>query len=166
MTTAPIRTTTTATITRDALAAMLRDSRGATFATLTVRTSKKLLKKSRETGEPQPCPAVDKVARVNVTIGHDYEWSVNRSLARRGEAADFQARDLPAWQEHAGGPMRRHKASGKLYVAVKVERVYSTSYLDPPATCSTPRPWLVSCRRRPPARSPTSPTGSTPSRRS
>ena len=106
--------TPTDTITRDELADLLRDGRGATFATLTVRTAKKLLKKHRETGEPQPCPEVFKLSRVNVYIGHDYEASVNRSLARRGEDADFEARALPAWQEHAGGPLRRHKAKGTL----------------------------------------------------
>ena len=122
--------TPTGTITRGELADLLRDGRGATFATLTVRTAKKLLKKHRETGEPQPCPEAFKLSRVNVCIGHDYEASVNRSLARRGEDADFEAQALSTWQEHAGGPLRRHKTKDTLYVAVKVERVYSTAYVD------------------------------------
>ncbi|MEM6852832.1 MAG: hypothetical protein AAF593_00300 [Planctomycetota bacterium] len=120
-----------AALTRDELAEMFRSQRGATFATLTVQTTKKLLKKNRYTGEPQPCRSIVKVSRVNVCLGHDYENSVNRSRLRRGAEADFEAQGLPDWQEHAGGPLRRHKASGKLYVAVKVENVYTTSYLSP-----------------------------------
>lgn len=117
-------------ITRAELVVMLREICGCTFVTLTVRTTKKLIKKHRETGEAQPADEVFKLSRVNVAVGHDYEASVNRSLARRGEVADFEAQALPAWQEPAGGCLRRHKAKGTLYAAVKVERVYSTAYVD------------------------------------
>ena len=108
-------------ITQENLQSMLADIRGATFATLVTKTDARL----KKTGNP--FGNVEKVSRVNVCLGFQYEKAVNRQRAREGTEADFEA--VPRqWGEKISPMFIAHK--GKIYLETKVERSLSTTYLD------------------------------------
>lgn len=108
-------------LTRDRLLLMLVGLRGASFATITTRTDARL----RKTGNP--FGYVEKISRVNVTLGFQYAPAVNRQRVREGTDADFESmpRQWGTRSEHS--PLLiEHK--GKLYLETKVERSISHEY--------------------------------------
>lgn len=117
-------------IDRAQLLDLLANLKGATFATITSATDPRMVKKHRETGEPNPHLGAVKVSRVNVTIGADYERSVNRQRTREELDADFASMGLPDYYEPVAGPIIRHKGKGTHYLACKPERCLAVVYQD------------------------------------
>lgn len=100
---------------------MLMGIRGASFATVTTRTDARL----KKTGNP--FGHVEKVSRVNVTLGFQYAGSVNRQRVRENETPDFVA--MPrAWGERSPHSPLLIEHKGKLYLETKVERSLSHEY--------------------------------------
>lgn len=100
---------------------MLMGIRGASFATVTTRTDARL----KKTGNP--FGHVEKVSRVNVTIGFQYAGSVNRQRVRENETPDFVA--MPRqWGERSKHTPLLIEHKGKLYLEIKVERSLSHAY--------------------------------------
>lgn len=101
---------------------LLLEIRGASFATVTTRTDARL----KKTGNP--FGRVEKISRVNVTLGFQYAGSVNRQRIRENETPDFVA--MPrAWGSRSNlSPMLiEHK--GKFYLETKVERSIGHKYV-------------------------------------
>ena len=117
-------------VTRADLLDMLANLKGATFGTITAETDPRMVKKHRETGEPNPHLGALKVSRVNVTIGADYERSVNRQRTREELDADFASMGLPDYYEPVSGPVIRHTGKGTHYLACKPENCLSVVYMD------------------------------------
>ena len=109
-------------ITQPALVAMLSGIRGATFATLITETDSRLKKTGNPFGQ------VQKVSRVNVTLGFQYEAAVNRQRVREDAEADFQAMPRQWGNRIPGTFLVEHK--GKLYLETKVERSLGCAYVD------------------------------------
>ncbi len=108
-------------ISRDRLLLMLSEIRGASFATITTRTDARL----RKTGNP--FGHVEKISRVNVTLGFQYTSAVNRQRKREEMTADFVAMPRQWGKRHASTPLLiEHK--GKFYLETKVERSLSHEY--------------------------------------
>lgn len=103
------------------LANLLRETKGATFATLVTSVEPKM----RKTGNPY-YGLIRKVSRVNGVVNWHYANSVNNQRAREGKETDFEA--LPrAWgAREANSPLVSHK--DKLYLELKIERVYDSEY--------------------------------------
>lgn len=108
-------------LTQAALIDMLNGIKGATFATIITETDPKLKKTGNTLG------TVRKVSRVNVTLGFQYEKSVNRQRTREDAEADFQVKPRQ-WGKHVSPMLIEHK--GRIYLETKVERVISTAYVD------------------------------------
>ena len=108
-------------ITKKELLALVQSVRGATFATIVTRTDARL----KKTGNP--FGPVSKVARVNVTLGFQYEAAVNRQRDREGSVSDFEAAPRQ-WGERIGPMLIEHK--GKIYLETKVERSLGHEYRD------------------------------------
>jgi len=68
---------------------MLDARRGAFFATIVARVDARLVKKHRETGEPNPYAGATKVSRVNGCINWCYGQSVNNQRIREGHSEHF-----------------------------------------------------------------------------
>jgi len=113
-------------ITRSELASLLRGIRGATFATLVTKTDARL----KKTGNP--FGPVDKVSRVNVTLGFQYENSVNRQRVREESEPDFKAAPRQWGERIPGTVLVEHK--GKLYLETKVERALGHRFMDSSGT--------------------------------
>lgn len=109
------------TMTRAELIAYLGTIRGATFATIVADTDPKLRKTGNTLGN------VRKHARVNVTLGFNYEAAVNRQRTREGSVADFEAADR-AWGQADGAMVRK---GDKTYLRAKIERSLSHRYVGP-----------------------------------
>lgn len=108
-------------ITKQSLLSLLAEIRGATFATLVTKTDARL----RKTGNP--FGNVEKVSRVNVCLGFQYEAAVNRQRTREGTEADFEAAPRQ-WGERISPMLITH--NGKIYLETKVEKSLSHSYVD------------------------------------
>lgn len=102
------------TITKKDLIALLDDIKGATFATIVTDTDARL----KKTGNPFRGP-VRKVSTVNVTLGFQYESSVNRQRAREDAEPDFKA-EPRQWGKRVTPILVMHK--GRIYLETKVER--------------------------------------------
>jgi hypothetical protein len=108
-------------ISRERLLLMLLEIRGASFATITTRTDARL----KKTGNP--FGHVEKVSRVNVTLGFQYAGSVNRQRVREDETPDFVA--MPRqWGERSKLSPLLIEHKGKFYLETKVERSLSHEY--------------------------------------
>ena len=68
---------------------LLDSRRGAEFVTITARVDARLVKKHRETGEPNPYAGATKVSRVNGCINWCYGQSVNNQRIREGNGEHF-----------------------------------------------------------------------------
>lgn len=127
-------------ITRERLLLMLTEIRGASFATITTRTDARL----KKTGNP--FGHVEKVSRVNVTLGFQYAGSVNRQRIREDETPDFVA--MPRqWGERSPHTPILIQHKGNLYLETKVERSLSHEYRAEDGTILTDeqvRPFLPS----------------------
>lgn len=109
-------------ISRERLLLMLASIRGASFATVTTRTDARL----RKTGNP--FGHVEKISRVNVTLGFQYAGSVNRQRVREDSTPDFVSMPRQWGQRSEQTPLLiEHK--GKLYLETKVERSLGHSYM-------------------------------------
>lgn len=119
------------------LAEFLRDRKGSEFVTIVSTTRPKVLKKDRETGEPNPFGEIVKVSRANGILGFRYENSVNNQREREGGERDFVA-EPRSWGQHVkradGGlsPLVEHK--GRVYLEIKVERSLGSTYYDASGT--------------------------------
>lgn len=126
-------------LTPTALAAYLRDRKGSEFVTIVSTTKPRVLKKDRETGEPNPFGQIVKVSRVNGLVGFRYENSVNNQRTREdhSEAGEFVA-EPRTWGEHVnradGGLSSLVEHKGRTYLEVKVERSLGTTYYDESGT--------------------------------
>lgn len=108
-------------ISRERLLLMLSEIRGASFATITTRTDARL----KKTGNP--FGHVEKISRVNVTLGFQYAGSVNRQRIREDETPNFVAMPRQWGDRSPVSPLLiEHK--GKLYLETKVERSISHKY--------------------------------------
>lgn len=108
-------------ISRERLLLMLLEVRGASFATITTRTDARL----KKTGNP--FGYVEKVSRVNVTLGFQYANAVNRQRTREDETPDFVA--MPRqWGERSAQSRVLIEHKGKLYLETKVERSIDHEY--------------------------------------
>ena len=107
-------------ITKQSLLALLAEVKGATFATLVTKTDARL----RKTGNP--FGNVEKVSRVNVCLGFQYEAAVNRQRTREGTEADFEAAPRQ-WGERISPMLVEHK--GRIYLETKVEKSLGCTYL-------------------------------------
>lgn len=109
-------------LTQAAMVEMLSGIRGATFATLITQTDARL----RKTGNP--FGQVQKVSRVNVCLGYQYEKAVNRQRIREDSEADFRAGPRQWGTRIPGTFFVEHK--GKTYLETKVERSLGHAYID------------------------------------
>jgi hypothetical protein len=109
-------------ITRGELTAILAAVKGVTFSTIVTRTEPKLLKTNN------PFTGIKKVSRVNVTIGFNYQNSVNNQRQREGSDTDFES--LPRkWGERIKGtPLVSH--NGNMYLEAKVEKTLDHMYIN------------------------------------
>ena len=99
--------------------------------------------KMRKTGNPYVGNVV-KVSRINATINHNYENSVNRQQLREGSDGDFQAEKRTWGVRIAGTPIVEHK--GEHYLSCKINGVIDRSFqtLDgTPVAESELAPFLV-----------------------
>lgn len=103
-----------------------RPNRGAKMIGIISRTTPKMNKKSRVTGEKNPFlpEGVIRVAHRTVCIGASYEAAVNRQRVSEADPMDeveyFNAKSL--WRgagEHASDYTVRHIPTGKLYFAYR-----------------------------------------------
>ena len=109
-------------ISRERLLLMLLEVRGASFATITTRTDARL----KKTGNP--FGYVEKISRVNVTLGFQYANAVNRQRTREETEADFEAMPRQWGERSAQSPLLiEHK--GKMYLETKIERSLSHEYI-------------------------------------
>jgi hypothetical protein len=109
-------------LTRDELTAILSAVKGATFSTITTRTEPKLLKTNN------PFIGIRKVSRVNVTIGFNYQNSVNNQREREGSEADFESLPRKWGQRIKGTPLVSH--NGNMYLEAKVEKSLDHMYIN------------------------------------
>jgi len=127
-----------ATITRDELETMLRGLDRPLIATLLTDVEPEMVKKDRETKEPNPyLGRVRKQSRVNGIIGAwNYTNAVNNQRMRESDAETVEEVEavpifeaLPrAWGERLTGTALVHH-KGQYYVEVKVERAIETVYM-------------------------------------
>jgi hypothetical protein len=108
-------------LTTVALATKLSEIRGATFATLICETDARLKKTGNPFGQ------VQKVSRVNVCLGFQYEAAVNRQRTREGAEADFEAAPRQWGNRVPGTFLVEHK--GRTYLETKVERSLEHAYI-------------------------------------
>lgn len=97
--------------------------KGATVVSLVTETDPVLVK-------PKSNPLsgrLKKESYVNGMIGWNYQNSVNNQLAREGQEADFVAHPRKWGERIKGTPLVRH--NGKVYLELKVEKVFNTRYL-------------------------------------
>jgi len=107
-------------IQEDALIESLRNIKGNRFLTITFKTEPKLIR-------PKSNPlygVVVKVQSITGACGFNYSKAVNRQRTTEGKSTDFQS--LPAWFEHVGGCLVRHKKTKALYIFLR-----PTSYGKP-----------------------------------
>lgn len=114
----------------------LRKIRGATPATIIIRTTPRLNKKSRETGEDNPFfnPItrdwnIEKVSKFNVFLNFNYGNSVNRQRGREEKEEGF----TPAQHRYADhfenmACILQHRDTRELYLYCKMERKLSVEY--------------------------------------
>ena len=109
-------------ITRDELIEALGlPGRGAQPVTIVTETDSRMVKKHRQTGDPNPyLGRVVKRSRVNGMVNWVYANSVNRQRGREGEEQDFTPEPRKWGERVAGTPFVAHK--GALYLELKVER--------------------------------------------
>jgi len=122
-------TTEARRIGREELVEVLTLRKGAQPVTFLAVTKPKMLKKHRETKDPNPFEGrVTKVSRVNGFINWRYANSVNRQREReRGDEAEaFEAVPRKWGVRVEGTPFVDHK--DKRYVEVKVEGVIESEY--------------------------------------
>ena len=108
-------------LTTVALATKLSEIRGATFATLICETDARLKKTGNPFGQ------VQKVSRVNVCLGFQYEAAVNRQRTREGAEADFESAPRQWGSRIPGTFLVEHK--GRTYLETKVERSLEHAYI-------------------------------------
>ena len=92
---------------------VLKNIKGATFVTLATETDARL----KKTGNP--FGKVLKRNTVNGVFNFNYENSVNRQLAREGQAADFEAQGRTWGQHETLGVISKGEQE---YVQIKVEK--------------------------------------------
>jgi hypothetical protein len=118
---------------KNELSSHLQNRKGAEFVTICTETLPKVLKKDRNTGEPNQFGQVRKLSRINGIIGFRYENSVNNQRGREGLEVDFEAKQRQ-WGEHVmradGGQSCLIAHKEKTYLEMKVEKVFETVYLD------------------------------------
>lgn len=102
------------TVSIQELTNLLDARRGACFVTIVARVDAKLVKKHRETGEPNPYAGATKVSRVNGCINWSYANSVNNQRLREGQPTneadqvEFFTPEKRAW-----GQRRFYNAAGE-----------------------------------------------------
>lgn len=103
--------------------------RGARPFSITLRTSLKLLKKSRINGKANPYPEIFKVSQILAFLNFDYANSVNNQREREGIERDFQSK--PNWFNHSKiKAIVVGKKDGCLYLQLKVQQILSVVYVD------------------------------------
>ena len=121
---------------------LLDARRGAEFVTITARVDARLVKKDRETGEPNPYAGATKVSRVNGLINWCYANSVNNQRKREDVEGEFVPESRRWGQRRfvnaAGEPVYDRSASVRLspfvdhkqavYLEMKVERSLGHQY--------------------------------------
>ena len=129
-------------ITVKQLTEKLDATRGARFVTIVSRTEPAMVKKHRETGEPNPYYGATKISRVNGCINWCYENSVNNQRQREGNAEHFHpearrwgqrrfynAEGQPVYDRTASvrlSPFVDHK--GWVYLELKVQNCIEHRY--------------------------------------
>jgi len=114
-------------LTKKELLAKLMEAKGAKPITIVSKTTPKLLKKHRDSGEPCPYSNVSKVSRTNGMMNFDYEKAVNRQLVREGKEDNFEAVERK-WGKHITRGIIEHK--GKYYLQLKVQNAIESVYLQ------------------------------------
>ncbi len=119
------------------LETVIADLTGATFVTIESATDPRMVKKHRETGEPNPYLGAVKVSRVNGIVNWIYSNSVNNQRVREDKVNDFVP-ESRKWGERrllASGnisPFVDHKTN--VYLELKVERSLGYHYEMPDGT--------------------------------
>ena len=107
------------TITHKELAQKLYDLVGATFATVSVEATAKLLVKDRETKEANPFGVVTKRSTFFAIIGGGYGNAVNNQLEREDQEADFEPVQHLYADTVGKSCIMQHRKNGTLYVALQ-----------------------------------------------
>lgn len=107
---------------------------GARPITLTLVSHKKLLKKSRVTGEPQALPSVRKITTINGIINFNYTKSVNKQREKSGLPTDFVAQSS-FFKYEADGEINKvivckKDDETKKYIRMKPEKVLAVTFTD------------------------------------
>lgn len=108
-------------LSRTDLVDRLRTLRGATFATVTLRTEPDMVRD----GNPYYRRTI-KVSRRNVTLNYIYGNAVNRQRVREGSDPDFVPQPRRWGRRIEGTTLVEHR--GEYYLEIKVERVLSYHY--------------------------------------
>ena len=125
--------------------------RGAEFVTITARTEPKMVKKHRETGEPNPYIGTRKISKVNGMVNWCYGQSVNNQRIREGNSEHFfpeprkwgqrrciDAEGQPVYDRTASvrlSPFVDHKQA--IYLELKVQNALEHRYEAPDGTVLT-----------------------------
>jgi len=115
------------------LAQKLYDLKGATFATVTVEATAKLLVKDRETKEASPFGVVTKRSTMFLIIGGAYGNAVNNHLGREDQPADFEPLQHRFADSVGGSCVMQHRKNGTLYFAAQrreAKHTNASEYFD------------------------------------
>ena len=100
--------------------------KGTTMVSLVTETPVRMLKKHRDTGEPNPYLGATKIQKKNGIIGFDYGNSVNNQAEREDKVHRMSKRrtwgtlsDNRIWVYH----------KGEVYLQVKIQSVADTKYM-------------------------------------
>jgi hypothetical protein len=110
----------------------LSDLKGAKIVTLTMRTSVKLLKKSRADKTPCPYGEITKRSVCQVMLGTDYENGVNNRRVKEQPqtATQFEAA-AHQWATRCEKPVLSQNAAGtQTYANVRVLKTFEVSYFE------------------------------------
>lgn len=100
------------------LAEKLASPRGGNRITVTIKSTPKLLKKDRETGEPNTYGVVTKTTTMHGMIGSSYQNGVNNQREREGVTPDFVPQSHK-WATHLKGSLMQANSNGELVLAFR-----------------------------------------------
>ena len=109
-------------------------SKGAAVLSLTISTKKDLLKKGRETKGLQPFGFIKKVSTLNGLLNFNYQDSVNKARIKEEKNSDFTSQGnffTPVFAGKKHKALVFHKETGSPYLKLKLQKVVSTTSLDP-----------------------------------
>lgn len=119
-------------ITVQQLQAMLAHSKGAKIVTLTTITYPEVLKAT-----PEAYRDIRKISRINGIVNFHYANAVNRQREKEGKSKDFVPKKRNWGTRLDGLPFVSHVTKDgqhRLYLELKVERVFETVYKTPDGT--------------------------------